>query len=116
MRKYAFLKEPAASGDGRRVFKIMLYEAPEGIYLFEYDSPDALRCSADRLYASLEELTEDWNGLLDGRGWIELEDPLPDCQVDAFVPLRVKGRDKGRPQWGTYEILKDGQWTEYRPE
>ncbi len=39
-------------------------------------------------------------------------DPLPDCQHDAFLPIRVKGRDIGKPQWGQFEILKDGQWVD----
>ncbi|MBR6727917.1 MAG: hypothetical protein IKM08_06960 [Clostridia bacterium] len=37
-----------------------------------------------------------------------------DCQTDAFLPIRVKGRDKGTPQWGQYEILTDKGWAEYR--
>ncbi len=115
MRKYAYLKEPLDRAEGR-VCKIMLYEAEEGTYLFEYPSPEAVLCSADLLYASPEELYEDWNGLIDGRGWIALEDPLPGCQHDAFLPLRVKGRDAGKPEWGRYELLRDGEWIPYRPE
>ena len=83
-------------------------------YLFEYDSPDAVLCSADLYYDSLDDLKEEWNGLIDRRGWIDLGDPLPGCQHDAFLPLRVKGRNTGNPQWGTYEILKDGAWVEYK--
>ena len=115
MRKYAYLKEPLKcnGGEGESIFKIMLYVSPEGIYLFEYCSLDAVQCSSDRLYDSLEELYEEWNGLIDLKGWIEIEDPLPYCQHDAFIPLRVKGRDIGKPQWGRFETLKDGKWVEY---
>lgn len=109
MRKYAFLKEPRKC-DGGDVYKIMLCGSGEGYYLFEYRSPDAMMCSADRYYDSLEDLYEDWNDLIDENGWIGIEDPLPDCQQDAFLPIRVKGRDKGRPEWGKYEMLKDGKW------
>ena len=116
MRKYARLKEPLDRGDGSRVYKIMLYEAQEGFYLFEYDAPDAVQCSGDRLYDSAEALSEDWDDLIDEAGWIGMEDPLPDCQHDAFLPIRVKGRDAGRPEWGKFEILADGQWREYRPK
>jgi len=28
----------------------------------------------------------------------------------AFLPIRVKGRNIGRPQWEQLEILKDGKW------
>lgn len=115
MRKYAFLKTPLQEEGDRPVFKIMLFETPEGICLFEYDSPDAVMCFADRLYDRQEDLFEDWNDLIDERGWIALEDPLPFCQHDAFIPLRVRGRNIGRPEWGVYETLKDGQWVPYEP-
>ena len=85
MRKYAYLKEPLKYDEGY-IYKVMLYETEEGFYLFEYDSPDAMVCSADLLYESLEDLYDDWNELVDERGWIEMEDPLPDSQHDAFVP------------------------------
>lgn len=115
MRKYAYLKEPLGLDEGS-VYKIMLFEAEEGFCLFEYDDPDAIQCCADRLYDSLEDLFNDWNGLIDENGWIEMEDPLPDCQHDAFVPLRVKGRDVGKPEWGKYETLEEGRWVDYNPE
>ena len=77
---------------------------------------DPQYCIETRSYDSIEELYEDWNDLIDDRGWIEIEDPLPFCQHDAFVPVRVKGRDTGKPEWGKYEILMDGGWFEYKPE
>ena len=116
MRKYAYLKEPLGRGEGRFVYKIMLYTAQEGVYLFEYDRPDALLSSSDRLYDSLEDLFDDWNGLVGEKGWIDMEDPLPDCQHDAFVPLRVKGRGRGKPEWGKFETLIDGNWVDCPPE
>lgn len=115
MRKYAYLKEPIKYDKGNYTFKIMLYETTEGIYLFEYGSLDAVQCSHDRCYDSLEDLYEDWNDLIDERGWIEIEDPLPDCQHDTFIPIRVKSRDMGKPEWGKLETLKDGKWVEYEP-
>ena len=114
MRNYAFLKEPLARSEGDPVVKIMLYEAEEGIYLFEYSRPDAQHCTGDLCYGSLEELHEDWDSLIDGNGWTDIDDPLPGCQHDAFIPLRVKGRDKGAPEWGKYETLKDGKWVDYK--
>ena len=91
----------------------MLYETKEGIYLFEYSSIDAVQCSYDGLYDSLEDLYGEWNALIDEKGWIEIEDPLPDCQHDAFIPIRVKGRNIGKPEWGKLETLKNGEWVEY---
>ena len=114
MRKYARLKEPQRLDENIYIHKIMFYEDKEGICLFAYASPDAEQCFSDRFYDSLEDLYDDWNELLDERGWIELEDPLPFCQHDAFIPLRVKGRNIGKPEWGSYETLKDGHWIEYK--
>ena len=113
MRKYAFLKEPLQRDDADPVVKIMFYESEKGIYLFEYSSPEAQQCSADRLYDSPEELYEEWNKLIDENGWTDLEDPLPDCQHDAFIPLRVKGRSTGAPEWGRFETLQNGEWIDY---
>ena len=115
MRKYAWLKEPLQTGDNI-VCKIMFYETEEGFYLFTYSSPDAVECASDQCYDSLEELYEDWNDLIDERGWITMDDPLPYCQQDAFIPVRVKGRNIGKPEWGKYEVLQDGEWIEYNPE
>ena len=112
MRKYAWLKEPYKADDNNIFYKIMFYAADEGTYLFMYSSPDAVQCASDRCYDSLEELYDDWNDLIDERGWIEMEDPLPDCQHDAFIPIRVKGRDIGKPEWGKFEALKDGKWVD----
>ena len=50
------------------------------------------------------------------KGWIPIDDPLPYCQHDAFLPIRVKGRDIGEPQWGQLEILENGKWKEYIPD
>ena len=114
MRKYAYLKEPLQCNASNCIFKIMLYKTEEGIYLFEYCSLDAVQCSFDRFYDSLEELYEEWNDLIDNRGWIEMDNPLPDCQHDTFIPVRVKGRNIGKPEWGKFETLKDGRWVEYK--
>ena len=116
MRKYAYLKEPAKCGGDADIVKIMLYEAEEGVYLFGYTDPDAVQSSCDLFYDSPEDLHDEWDGRIDERGWIGIEDPLPGCQHDAFIPLRVKGRDIGSPEWGKFETLQDGVWTEYRPE
>ncbi|MBQ1530928.1 MAG: hypothetical protein IIZ57_02185 [Solobacterium sp.] len=116
MRKYAYLKEPRKYDTDTCVYKIMLYETEEGVYLYEYSSPDAVMCSSDRFYETLDDLYDDWNDLIDEHGWIVIDDPLPFCQHDAFLPIRVKGRDTGDPEWGRYEILKDGNWAAYIPE
>ena len=115
MRMYARLKKPLKIEEDTYVFKIMLYESENGFYLFTYSSPDAVMSDSDRFYDTLEELFEEWNGLIDKKGWILIDDPLPDCQHDAFIPVRVKGRNEGKPEWGVYETLTDGEWTAFKP-
>lgn len=115
MRKYAHLNEPRKR-DESLVYKVMLYETDEGFYLFEYDRPDAVICSSDLLYESLEELHEEWDPFVDEKGWIGIEDPLPGCQHDAFIPLRIKDRTEGKPEWGRYEVLIDEEWVDYDPD
>ena len=63
----------------------------------------------------MEDVYEDWNDKIDERGWIDIDGPLPNCQHDAFIPIRVKGRDTGNPEWGNLEALVDGEWVEYDP-
>ena len=116
MRMYARLKEPKKSDDNTYIYKIMLYKTGEGVYLFTYSGADAVLCAADYWYDSPEDLYADWNGLIDEKGWIALDDPVPGAQHDAFLPVRVKGRDSGKPQWGQWEILQDGSWIDYHPE
>ncbi len=113
MRKYAYLKKPLKRAENELVYKIMFYDTGSGVYLFEYSDPDAVLSSSDLWYDTLEDLYDEWDALIDGKGWIDLDDPLPGCQHDALIPLRVKGRDTGKPEWGSYETLKDGKWIPY---
>ena len=115
MRRYAFLREPAKVPGGP-VYKVMLCEAPEGVYLFGYARPEDVLSSSDLLYDSLESLYADWDDRIDARGWTDLPDPPPGGQQDAFLPLRVRGRGSGAPEWGSYEILRDGVWEDWRQD
>ena len=116
LRRYAYLKNPIQCNEKDFIYKIMLYKIKENeIFLFKYCSKDAVICSFDDYYNDLNDLYDDWNDEIDEKGWIDIEDPLPYCQHDAFLPIRVKGRDTGKPQWGKLEILKDGKWVDYEP-
>ena len=97
--------------------KIMIHEIKkQGVMVYLYTSKDAISCSFDHYYPDIESALEEWQDEIDEQGWIHIEDPLLDCQHDAFLPIRVKGRDSGNPQWGQLEILEDGVWTEYKEE
>lgn len=83
MRRYAYLKEPVQCNDKDFIYKIMLCQQKGGVFLFLYCSPDAVRCSFDNWYPDVESVYEDWNDDIDERGWIDIDEPLPDCH-DAF--------------------------------
>ena len=114
MRKYAVLTSPI-DHEGKNIYKIMLHQTKvDGVYVFLYDTPNAQFCTIDEWYATIEEAVANWEPLIDGNGWIFIDDPLPDCQEDAFLPLRIKGRDVGAPQWGKYELLTRDGWVDYQ--
>ena len=116
MRMYGFLKASWLMDRRDRVCKVMLHETRrEGTFAYLYHSPDALFSSSGLRCPTLEDAREDWDGRLDPRGWISIEDPLPDCRHESPLPVRVKGRDRGAPQWGHYERLQDGEWKDFTP-
>jgi hypothetical protein len=116
MRKYAYLKKPLPCSDSGLIYKVMLYQtAPDELYLFEYCARDAVMSSYDLYYTDISDLYDEWNDKTDENGWTDIDDPLPDCQHDAFLPIRIKGRNTGKPEWGSFEILKDGEWTDFIP-
>lgn len=109
MRKWSYLKPDIHFG-GQAFQKIMVYEDAEGAWVFLYDTKDALFCAEDLFYEDLESALDEWEDKIDVEGWRVISDPLTDCQHDCILPVRVKGRDLGIPQWGKYEILKNGIW------
>lgn len=113
MRKYAYLKEPYECNEDISIYKVMFHTQEDGVILYQYCSPDAVMSSFDLFYHTVEEVYEDWDFELDERGWIDIDDPLPDCMGGAFLPIRVKGKNCGMAQWGKYEILENGQWVDY---
>lgn len=117
MRMYGFLKKPYMCNKKDTVFKVMIHEITgQGVAVYLYTHKEAMFCSFDYFYTALEDALEDWEGELDERGWLKLDDPLPGCQHDAFLPIRIKGRECGKTQCGQFEILEDGEWKAYCPE
>ena len=104
MRMYGFLKEPSMCNKKDTVYKVMVHEIKDqGVAVYLYTHRDAMFCSFDYFYTELEDALEDWEDELDEQG----------CQHDAFLPIRIKGRESGNPQWGQFEILQDGEWKAY---
>lgn len=117
MRMWAALKEPQEYQDGEKIYKIMIYETQDkSSYVFLYNSIDAVIGCGDEWYENLSDALAAWTIDVDSNGWHQINDPLPDCQDDAFLPIRVKGRNIGKPIWGSLEILKGGIWIDYCPD
>ena len=115
MRQWAWFSEPV-SYSGAAVEKIMLYQRPaEETCVFLYARRGSQISCADEWYPTLEDALAVWDSVPHS-AWIPVDDPLPDCQEDAFDPIRVKGRAEGKPEWGRYEVLVSGVWREYRGE
>lgn len=116
MRMYGYLREPYICNSTKKVYKVMIHEIDKvSVYTYYYTDRDAVFSSYDSFNENLETALEEFEGELDDRGWIMIEDPLPYCQHDSVLPIRVKGRETGHPQWGSYEIFSEGQWVEYNP-
>ena len=116
MRMYGYLREPYVCNSTKNVYKVMIHEIDKvGVYTYYYTDRDAVFSSYDSFSEKLETALEEFEGELDDQGWIMIDDPLPYCQHDCILPIRVKGRETRHPQWGSYEILSDGQWVEYDP-
>lgn len=89
MRKHALLKS-----NKEKAKRVMLYQLETGqTYAFLYKSPNDDLAYADEWYESLSDAEESYQHRIDGE-WIVIADPLPYCQHDAILPIRIKGRDK----------------------
>ncbi len=104
MRKVAFI-------DSDETKKIMLYETDEGAYLFYFNTWVDAPSTKDFFYTDTEEAEAFcWIELnIKPSDWISISDPQEGCQNDFNAPTRVKVRDVGNPQFGSYQRF-DGKW------
>ncbi|WP_042273379.1 hypothetical protein [Faecalimicrobium dakarense] len=111
MRKYAILKDPVND-----IKKVLLYESTDGVDLFMYDTTNDIPCFTDYNFDTLEEVLqicfEEYN--IKHSDWININEPMKDCQHDIISPIRVKGRNLGIPQWGKFEKLVNDEWIEFK--
>lgn len=113
MRKVA-----AVQNNHSEIRRVILYETDEGVYLFPCSTEEDGSAIGDEWFESVslaEQVCRDDYGILDEH-WVEISDPLPDCQHDWIEPVRVKGRAEGKPEWGKLERLENGVWKEFNPK
>lgn len=112
MRKIANLPKPV---DG--IVRVMIYDDGVGVYIFGYTKLEDCGSEWDYWYETESEvlaLCESDFGIAPV-DWTEIPDPQPNCQDDWINPVRVKGRDKGEPEFGTLEKLVNDKWVEFDP-
>ena len=117
MRKYAILREPLPMNDyGDFLVKIMIHTIKnQGVYVYLYTAVDEYgQGCADYWFEDLEDAEEYALscGVKPG-DWVLIDDPLPDCQHDTIHPIRVKGRNIGKPIWGEFEIFNGTEWVDF---
>jgi hypothetical protein len=102
----------ALSYSVEQVQRLILYDSTDGVYLFLSDSNEDRGSFADEWYATVEDAEQvclERFGV-DASMWQPVPDPLPGCQADWIAPVRVRGRDIGKPEWGKLERLEGGVW------
>jgi len=107
MRKIAQVK------NSEKVTRVMIYsassnEAYQFIYEDEFDSGASADYYFDSPEAAIQSAEEDYD--ISSSDWVTIDEPMKHCQHDWISPIRVKGREVGKPQWGEYELLEDGNW------
>ncbi|WP_073280280.1 hypothetical protein [Anaerocolumna jejuensis] len=70
---------------------------------------------ADNYFCSVQDAEEtcEENFKINQTDWIDISNPLSHCQHDIISPIRIKGRVSGKPQWGKFEKLENGEWIDY---
>ncbi|MDR2529880.1 MAG: hypothetical protein LBD04_12835 [Synergistaceae bacterium] len=113
MRKIAFVSAENAEG----IKKVMIYEDNHGVYIFGYNTVYDRNCVFDEWYEALsdaEECCADVYGV-QADDWIFIADPLEYCNLDYIMPVRIKGRNVGKPRFDCWEVLQDGEWRSFQP-
>lgn len=113
MRKVAFI----SAGGAERIKKVMLYETDNGVFLFGYDTVVDCCGMFDERYENAKDAqarcAEEYR--VKPEDWIPISDPREYCNCDYIMPVKIKGRENGRPEFDSWEICRDGKWQAFQP-
>lgn len=113
MRKIAFVS--AENEEGIR--KVMISGSGDGAFLFGYNT--ILDCNSiwNEWYENQEDADEHCESEygVTPDDWISIPDPQDFCNLDYIMPVRIKGRDVGRPEFDNWETLINGKWEDFHP-
>jgi len=110
MRKIVILQNPIDETK-----RLMIYNDKSGTYLFGFKKTTDCNADWDEYYDSESdaiEICEDKYGvkLTD---WYEIPNPELFCQHDWIENVRIKGSEKGNPEYGKFEKFSNGKWVEH---
>lgn len=111
MRKIALVKN-----NHPEIKRVILYKDEHGIYLFGYDKIEDSSSLWDEWYKTIEDIysvCEKEYGI-QIQDWQDIEAPCEYCQHDWIAPVRIKGRNVGKPEWEKLEKLVNGTWIEIK--
>ena len=87
--------------------RLMIYDSDDGVYLYGYDKENDCSALWDYWFESIDDAIgsgyDDYG--VERTDWEQISDPMENCQHDWIEPVRVKGRDRGNPEWGLFEKL-----------
>ena len=98
--------------EDKELKRLMIYDSEDGVYLFGYnteiDSDSLWDYWFENIEDAINDCIEDYN--ISKEDWTEIPDPLEYCQHDWINPVRIIGRNLGKPEYGKLEKLIDGKW------
>ena len=113
MRKTGFVKAKHTNA-----LRLMLCDkGDEGVYVFGYTSLTDGPCDWDQHCQDLEDAYE--LGMEYGitrEDWVTIAPTQVHCQDDWIAPVRVIGRNLGKPQWGAFERWDGKKWIRLPPQ
>lgn len=109
MRKIVNLTEPKNG-----IVRLMIYNNENETYLFGYKKFEDCGSEFDEWFESENDALESCKTeyAIEITDWKEIANPELNCQHDWINPVRVKGRENGKPEFGKFEKLVNGEWIE----
>jgi len=95
---------------------LLLDEADGGIYVFPFASDlDGSSTGDSHVSGGLADVEAYYADAIEGE-WIAIGAALPYCQQDWIWPVRVAGRESGKPRFGELERLVGRVWMPFNPK
>ncbi|WP_405252949.1 hypothetical protein [Dokdonia sp. Asnod3-C12] len=110
MRKIVNLTKPKGS-----IVRLMIFNDDYGTYLFGYKKNEDCAAEWDEWYETENDAmtSVSKNYGVKKLEWKEIPNPEPNCQHDRINPVRIKGREKEKPEHGKLERLVNGKWIKF---